>query len=106
MAASGIASPRTGQEGVSADPRRVQSIVERATPTSCTDSEARRFTGLANYYSLLAWRAAPSSLRRGRRSAAPRFVRSPDAQASLDALKRALSSAPALRTFDPSRAWP
>jgi hypothetical protein len=33
--------------GVSVDPRKVQSIVEWATPTC---SEARRFTGLANYY--------------------------------------------------------
>ena len=30
------------------DPRKVQSIVEWATPTSC--SEVRRFTGLPNYY--------------------------------------------------------
>jgi hypothetical protein len=34
---------------------------------------------------------------------AARFVRSPDAQASFDALKRALSSAQVLHTFDPSR---
>ena len=34
-------------EGVSVDPRKVQSIVEWATPTSC--SEVRRFTELANY---------------------------------------------------------
>ena len=30
------------------DPRKVQSIVEWATPTSCC--EVRRFIGLANYY--------------------------------------------------------
>ncbi len=36
------------REGESVDPRKVQSIVEWATPTSCT--EVRRFTGLANYY--------------------------------------------------------
>jgi hypothetical protein len=33
---------------VSVDQRKVQSIVEWATPTSCT--EVLRFTGLANYY--------------------------------------------------------
>jgi hypothetical protein len=33
------------QAGVSVDPRKVQSIVEWATPTSCC--EVRRFTGLA-----------------------------------------------------------
>ena len=31
------------------DPRKVQSIVELTTPTSCC--EVRCFTGLANYYS-------------------------------------------------------
>ena len=38
---------RLSHEGVSVDPRKVQSIVEWATSTSC--SEVRRFTGLANY---------------------------------------------------------
>ncbi len=33
---------------VSVDPRKVQSIVEGATPTS--RCEVRRFTGLGNYY--------------------------------------------------------
>jgi hypothetical protein len=36
------------QAGVSVDPRKVQSIVEWATLTSCC--EVLRFTGLANYY--------------------------------------------------------
>jgi hypothetical protein len=39
---------RLSREGVSVDPRKVQSIVEWATSTSCT--EVRRFTGLVNYY--------------------------------------------------------
>ena len=39
---------RLSKAGVSVDPRKVQSIVEWATPTSC--SEVRRFTVLANYY--------------------------------------------------------
>ena len=47
--------------GVSVDPRKVQSIVEWATPTSCSD--VRRFTGLANYYSRFV-EATPSSRRR------------------------------------------
>ena len=33
---------------MSVDPRKVQSIVEWAMPTSCT--EVLRFTGLASYY--------------------------------------------------------
>ena len=40
-------SLRVSKAGVSVDPRKVQSIVEWATPTSF--SEVRRFTGLANY---------------------------------------------------------
>ena len=39
---------RLSAELVSVNPRKVQSIVEWATPTSCC--EVRRFTGLANYY--------------------------------------------------------
>ncbi len=41
---------RLSKDGVSVDPQasKVQSIVRWATKTSC--SEARRFTGLANYY--------------------------------------------------------
>ena len=44
----GFLGHRLSKEGVSVDPRNVQSIVEWATPTSCC--EVRRFTGLANYY--------------------------------------------------------
>ncbi len=36
------------KDGMSLDPHKVQLIVEWATPMSC--SEARRLTGLANYY--------------------------------------------------------
>ena len=74
----------------------MQSIVEWATPTSCT--EVRRFTGLANYYRRFvegyAELAAPLTALGG---PAARFVWSPDAQASFDALKLALSSAHVLR---------
>jgi hypothetical protein len=88
--------------GVSVNPRKVQSIVERATPTLCM--EVLHFTGLANYYLWFvegyAELAVPLTALGG---PAARLLWSPGAQASFDALKRALSSAPVLRTFDPSR---
>ena len=98
----GFLGHRLSRAGVSVDPRKVQSIVEWATPTSCT--EVRRFTGLANYYRRFvegyAEIAAPLT---AMGSPTARFVWSSEAQASFDALKQALSSAPVLRTFDPSR---
>jgi hypothetical protein len=98
----GFLGHRLSKEGVSVDPRKVQSIVEWATPTSC--SEARRFTGLANYYRRFvegyAEIAAPLT---ALGSPTARFEWTPATQASFDALKLALSSAPVLRTFDPAR---
>jgi hypothetical protein len=98
----GFLGHRLSAAGVSVDPRKVQSIVEWARPTSCT--EVRRFTGLANYYHRFvegyAEIAAPLT---ALGCPAARFVLSPAAQASFDSLKQALSSAPVLRTFDPSR---
>ena len=98
----GFLGHRLSRAGVSVDPRKVQSIVEWATPTSCT--EVRRFTGLANYYRRFvegyAELAAPLT---ALGSPTARFAWSPAAQASFDALKLALSSAPVLRTFDPTR---
>ena len=98
----GFLGHRLSRAGVSVDPRKVQSIVEWATPTSCT--EVRRFTGLANYYRRFvegyAEIAAPLT---ALGSPTARFAWSPAAQASFDALKLALSSAPVLRTFDPGR---
>ena len=98
----GFLGHRLSRAGVSVDPRKVQSILEWATPTSCT--EVRRFTGLANYYRRFvegyAELAAPLT---ALDSPTARFMWSPAAQASFDALKVALSSAPVLRTFDPSR---
>ena len=44
----GFRGHRLSKAGVLVDPRKVQSIVEWATPTPC--AEVRRFTGLANYY--------------------------------------------------------
>ena len=64
---------------------------------SCT--EVRRFTRLAAAGS---WRATPAP-RTALGSPTARFAWSPAAQASFDALKQALSSAPVLRTFDPAR---
>ena len=62
--------------------------------------EVRRFTGLANYYSRFVEGysevAAPLT---ALGSPTARFVWTPAAQASFDALKLALSSAPVLRTF-------
>jgi hypothetical protein len=98
----GFLGHRLSKEGVSVDPRKVQSIVEWATPTSC--SEVRRFTGLANYYRRFVEGysevAAPLT---ALGSPSTRFAWTPAAQASFDALKLALSSAPVLRTFDPAR---
>jgi hypothetical protein len=98
----GFLGHRLSKEGVSVDPRKVQSIVEWATPTSC--SEVRRFTGLANYYRRFvegyAEVAAPLT---ALGSPSARFAWTPATQASFDALKLALSSAPVLRTFDPTR---
>ncbi len=44
----GFLGHRLSRAGVSVDQLKVHSIVEWATPTSCT--EVRRFMGLANYY--------------------------------------------------------
>ena len=98
----GFLGHRLSAAGVSVDPRKVQSILEWATPTSCT--EVRRFTGLANYYRRFvegyAEVAAPLT---ALGSPTAKFAWSPAAQASFDALKLALSTAPVLRTFDPRR---
>ena len=102
----GFLGHRLSAAGVSVDPRKVQSIREWATPTSCSEleSEVRRFTGLANYYRRFvegyAEVAAPLTAL-GNPTA--RFVWDPEAQASFEALKQALSSAQVLRTFDPRR---
>ncbi len=84
---------------MSVDQRKVQSIVEWATPTSCT--EVLRFTGLANYYCQFvegyAEIAAPLT---ALGSQTARFVWTPEAQGSFDALKQALSTSQVLSTFD------
>ncbi len=84
---------------MSVDLRKAQSIVESATPTLCTSC-----TGLANHYRRFvedyAEFAAPLT---ALGSPAARLLWSPAAQASFDALKQALSSAPALRALDQHR---
>ena len=87
---------------MSVDPRKVQLILEWATPKSCT--EVRRFTGLANFYRRFVEgyaEVAASLTALGSPNA--RFERTPAAQESFHALKTALSSAPVLRRFDPTR---
>ena len=90
------------KEGVKVDPRKVQSIREWATPTSCC--EVRRFIGLAGYYRRFvegfADVAAPLT---ALGSPTATFSWTPAAQESFDALKELLSTAPVLRTWDPSR---
>jgi hypothetical protein len=90
------------EEGVSVDPRKVQSIVEWATPTSCC--EVRRFTGLANYYRrFVQGYSEVAALLTALGSRDARFAWTRAEQDSFDLLKLALSSAPVLRTFDPAR---
>ncbi len=97
----GFLSHRLPKEGVSVNLRTVRSIVKWSTPTSESCTEVRRFAGLANYHHV--------GLRQDGGAAdgatAPRrFAWSPNVQAGLDEPKRALSSAPVLRThFDPRR---
>ncbi len=73
--------------GVAVDLRKVQSIVELAVPTSCT--EVRRVTGLANYYRRFVESYAELfALLMALGSPTARFAWTPEAQASFDALKR------------------
>jgi hypothetical protein len=100
----GPCGPCLSKEGVSVDQRKVQSIVEWATPTSCC--EVRRFTGLANYYRRFVEgysRAEVAAPLTALGSQDARFAWTPAKQDSFDLLKLALSSAPVLRTFDPAR---
>ena len=78
-------------------------MVEGATPTSCCEvlrgaaphgaGQLRLVEGYSEVAAPLAALGSPTA----------RFAWSPAAQASFDALKQALSSAPVLRTFDPHR---
>jgi hypothetical protein len=76
---------------VSVDPRKVQSIIEWATTTSCC--EVLRFIGQANYYRRFVMGYTEAKLA-ALGSPTARFAWTPEAQASFDALKLALSTAP------------
>ena len=90
------------EHGVAVDPRKVSAVAEWATPTCCTD--VRRFVGLANYYRKFVQRfsslAAPLTALCSPRA---QFLWGAAEQASFDALKVALTSAPVLRVWDPAR---
>jgi hypothetical protein len=95
----GFLGHRLSRAGVSVDPRKVQSIVEWATPTSCT--EVLLFTGLANYYcQFVEGYAEIAAQLTALGSPTARFVWTPEAQGSFDALKQALSTLQVLCTFD------
>jgi hypothetical protein len=49
-ASDGFLGHVISEHGVSVDPRKVAAVAEWAKPSSCTDSDVRRFVGLANYY--------------------------------------------------------
>jgi hypothetical protein len=82
-------------------PHKVQSIVDWATPTSCT--EVLHFTGLANYQCRFlegyAEIAAPLT---ALGSPTARFVWTSEEQVTFDTLKQARFTSPVLRTFDPN----
>ena len=92
----GTLGRRLSAAGVSVDPRKVLSIVEWATPTSCR--EVRRVAGLAtSYRRFLEGDALVAAPLAALGSPTARLTRTPAAQASHDALKPTLSSAPVLR---------
>ena len=99
---------RLSAKGLSVDPRKMQSIVEWATPTSWY--EVRRFTGLANYYRHFVEGCAEVAAPLARQPDSAIHVDGRDARAlphwHAAALKMALSSAPVLRTFEPPSCRP
>jgi hypothetical protein len=94
----GFPGRRLSKDGVSAGPRKGQSIrvVEWATPTRTPCSEARRFAGRANHYRRFvegcAGLAAPLTAL-GSPTARLAWGQDSEERASFDALKAALSSA-------------
>ena len=103
-ASDGFLGHVISEHGVSVDPRKVAAVAEWAKPSSCTDSDVRRFVGLANYYRKFVLRfsalAAPLTALCSPRAS---FRWGPAEQTSFDELKAALVSAPVLLVWDPAR---
>jgi hypothetical protein len=99
----GFLGHRLSQAGVSVDPRKVQSIVEWGDADVVLRGAALHGAGqllpLANYYygRFEEGYAEPAAPLTALGSPTVRFIWTPAAQASFDALKGALSSAPVLR---------
>ena len=90
------------KDGVKVDPRKTDVVRAWATPSSTAD--VRQFIGLTNYYRRFvpkyAELAAPLT---ALCSPAQAFEWTAEAQASFEALKTRLTTAPVLRTHDPQR---
>ena len=85
-------------EGIKVDPRKIEAIQKWSVPKNT--KEVRSFYGLASYYrkfvSGFATIAAPLTSLTGSKT---KFVWTPEAQQSFEALKRVLTSAPVLQPF-------
>ena len=84
-----------GRDGVKPDPNKVQSVIEWPTPTCLR--EAQQFLGLTNFF--IKFIQGYANLTRpltnwGKKDV--QFVWTAECQASVDGLKRALTSAPVL----------
>jgi len=98
----GFLGHRVSAAGVAVDPRKISTVRDWPTPTSSAD--LRRFVGLCNYYRRFidgyADIAAPLTRLCGPHAT---WAWGSLEQASFDGLKRCLTTAPVLRTFDPGR---
>ena len=98
----GFLGHRVSATGVAVDPRKVAVVHDWPQPSS--NAEVRRFVGLCNYYRRFvegyAELAAPLTRLCGPHSP---WQWGAAEQASFEALKRCLTSAPVLRNFDPRR---
>lgn len=97
-----------GRDGVKADPKKVQAVLDWPVPTSVT--ALRRFLGLANFfrrfiqgYSSLV--APLTSLMTGKEGDSLQGRWTAVHTATFDAVKRALTSAPVLAHVDPSKPY-
>ena len=98
----GFLGHRVSAAGVAVDPRKVSAVRDWPTPTSGV--ELRRFVGLCNYYRRFvdgfADIAAPLTALCSPHAS---WHWGPDAQRSFEELKRCMTTAPVLRTFDSQR---